>query len=126
MKLKCLNCRNEFEEYISHDEFGWYTNCPECGDRFDVDIPGIKIQMLFTNEIDKENFVDSHLKNSICSYYAFTSLRDFIITWKKIVENPDGMWYWVIDAINGNYICSGACDPYDIEIFEDYFNEKFF
>jgi hypothetical protein len=37
-----------------------------------------------------------------------------------MVEEPDGMWYWVV--ADGELICSGACDPYDEEIFEEHWN----
>lgn len=38
MKLKCLNCGNEFEGSVSLDELGWHSYCEECDQSFDVDI----------------------------------------------------------------------------------------
>lgn len=123
MKLKCCNCGNKFEGTISYDELGWHSYCKECDTSFDVDVPNGKILMLFASE-DTEfdnGFEDDYLKNAICSYRAYNSIRAFINGWRKVVEEPEGMWYWVIDGTNGNYITSGACDPDDIEIFKDYF-----
>ena len=38
MKVKCLNCGNEFElNEIYRDELGDYTVCPECDGSFDVE-----------------------------------------------------------------------------------------
>ena len=39
MKVKCLNCGNEFElNEIYRDELGDYTVCPECDGSFDVEV----------------------------------------------------------------------------------------
>lgn len=39
MKVKCLNCGNEFElKDIYEDNMGTFTVCQECGGSFDVDI----------------------------------------------------------------------------------------
>lgn len=123
MKLKCCNCGNKFEGTISHDELGWHSYCNECNTSFDVDVPNGKILMLFASEdTDLDStFQDDYLENAICFYRAYNSIRTFINAWKKVVEEPKSMWYWVIDGTNGDYITSGACDPDDIEIFKDYF-----
>lgn len=123
MKVKCLHCNNKFDGTISYDELGWHSICPECGASFDVDVPKGKILMLFAGhdtEFDM-SFEDNHLKNEIYSYRAYNSVKSFMNRWRRIAEEPESMWYWVIDATNGHCICSGACDPIDIEIFKDYF-----
>ena len=123
MKLKCWNCGNKFDGTISYDELGWHSYCKECDTSFDVDVPNGKILMLFVSEdtdLDGE-FQDDYLENPICFYRAYNSIRTFINGWRKIVEEPKSMWYWVIDGTSGGYIVSGACDPYDIDAFKEYF-----
>lgn len=52
--------------------------------------------------------------------YEFDTPQEFI---KKWYELDEGAWYWVF--ADGDVICSGAVDPGDIEIFEDYFGMVF-
>lgn len=52
--------------------------------------------------------------------YVFDTPQEFIEKWYELDE---GAWYWVF--VNGEEICSGAVDPNDIEIFEDYFDMEF-
>ena len=52
--------------------------------------------------------------------YVFDTPEEFIKKWFEINE---GDWYWVFAY--GEEICSGAVDPDDIEVFEDYFNMSF-
>lgn len=123
MKLKCLNCGREFEGSVSYDDLGWHSLCSECGSSFDVDLPKGKIVMAFVNdedpEKDWEHFTDDWRGNDIRTYYAFDTPEEFMRAWRKMEEDPDGMWYWVL--VDGQLICSGACDPNDEEIFADYF-----
>lgn len=56
------------------------------------------------------------------SHYSFDTYKDFIEKWHKLCKNPDSRWYWVL--LDGCVICSGSCDPQDIEIFKDYFEEE--
>ena len=129
MKLKCLNCDYKFDGDISYDELGWHSMCPECGSSFDVDVPEGKILMLFAGrETDfGEGFEDNHLKNNIYSYRAFNSVKSFMNRWRKVAENPDSMWYWVIDMEDKSpfhYVTTGACSwDLDREIFKDYWGK---
>lgn len=124
MKLKCLHCENKFDGNISYDELGWHSVCPECGGSFDVDVPDGKIVMAFTDPVDddEENcykyFTDDFTGECVHTYYAFDTVEEFIKKWLEIYEEPNGMWYWVLDG--ECCICSGACDPCDIEIFNEY------
>lgn len=124
MKLQCLHCDHKYDGTIAYDELGWHGSCPECGATFDVDVPEGKILMLFAGretEFDGD-FQDDHTKNEIYSYRAFNSVRSFMRKWKQLAENPESMWYWVIDGENGHYITSGACSiDCDKDIFKDYF-----
>lgn len=126
MKLKCLHCDNKYDGTISYDELGWHGLCPECGCSFDVDVPEGKILMLFAGRDTDfgHGFEDNHLKNEIYSYRAFNSVKTFMNRWRKIAENPDSMWYWVIDVEDKspfNYVTTGACSlDLDREIFKDY------
>ena len=51
--------------------------------------------------------------------YIFDTLQEFIEKWYELDE---GVWCWVF--VDGKEICSGAVDPDDIEIFENYFEEE--
>lgn len=113
MKLKCLHCGNEFEGSISLDELGWYGYCEECDQSFDVDVPEGKIVMAFTDRLDR---IDGNC--CVTSYYAFNTPEEFLEKWNEISENPDGMWYWVLN--DGELIVSGAYDPNDIDVFNEY------
>lgn len=124
MELKCLHCEYEFDGSISKDELGWHSSCPECGCSFDVDIPDGRIVMAFAWDETDEYFTDDWCdSNEFATYYVFDTPKEFMNTWYKMAycEDgccPDGMWYWVLD--NKELICSGACDPCDIEIFEEH------
>ena len=77
------------------------------------------ITMMFACDQTDEYFTDDwDDKNEIVSYYIFSTPEKFLETWRKVSKNPDSMWYWVLD--DKKVICSGACDPYDEEIFIDY------
>lgn len=122
MILKCLQCDHEFEGTISRDDLGWHSCCPFCGGSFDVDVPHGKIIIAFTNpEYDKddpyENFVQRMPERNICSYYAFASRREFLEKWEKLAEDPDGMWYWIIEG--DHRITYGGCSIQDIELICD-------
>lgn len=123
MKLSCLQCDHEFEGSISLDELGWHSACPECEGSFDVDVPEGRIVMAFADDAeaskDGGRLTDDFGKAAIRTYYAFDSVEDFMKAWYKMADNPDGMWYWVLDS--ETLVCSGACDPSDEEIFADHF-----
>lgn len=102
--------------------------------KFDMELLDGKIVMAFTDPLDTlvENynedmsndnykyFTDDFIGEGIHTYYVFDTAEEFINKWKEIYDKPNGMWYWVLD--DGELICSGACDPNDIEIFEECFN----
>lgn len=135
MKLTCLNCGHEFEGSISLDNLGWHSVCPECGSSFDVDVPEGRIVMAFTDPVEHfdengeyvnstyEFLTDEFSGEGIHTYYAFNTPEEFIDKWEEILDEPNGMWYWVLD--NGKCICSGACDPGDLEdIFLEHFENN--
>lgn len=127
MKLKCLHCQNEFDGTIEKDDLGWHSSCPKCGGSFDVDVPEGKVVVAFTDPLDGEDepykpFDQAVPTWNIHGYYAFDSVEEFLQKWKDFVDEPYGMWYWVIDE--GKVICSGAVDPYDIEIFQEHWGLK--
>ena len=64
-------------------------------------------------------FTDNFTGEGLISVYGCANVKDFFILIEHLIKYPDGMWYWVLH--NEKCICSGACDPGDIEIFEDYF-----
>lgn len=128
MKLNCLSCNHEFEGRIFKDELGWHSVCPECGSSFDVNVPEGRIVMAFTDPVDDDNdnpykyFTEDFTGQGIHTYYAFNTVDEFIQKWKEIYELPNGMWYWVLDK--DKIVCSGACDPDDINIFIEYWKDE--
>lgn len=124
MKLKCLNCKHEFDGTIAYDELGWHSSCPECSSSFDVDLPEGSIVMAFADPDEEAenpygNFTESIRDVCISSYYAFSSRREFLKKWEEKIynEEPDGMWYWAIEG--DNCITYGGPDPGDIELICD-------
>lgn len=124
-QLTCLSCNHSFSGSMSFDELGWHSSCPECGTSFDVDIPEGRIKMFFmdTGSRDTDDFDDYYRGAAVYSFYAFDNVKDFFAKWKEISEDPDSMWYWCYDGEikDENCFCSGACDPYDIDIFMEHF-----
>lgn len=122
MKIFCDNCRKMLDMEVVFKEPSKFTaKCPICGIENDVNISFDKcIIMAFADDSNKSFFTDNYTGENIRSIYAFDTISGFLHKWKKLVECPDSMWYYVLDK--GDLICSGACDPYDIEIFKDHFN----
>ena len=119
MKLRCQNCGHEFDGGFTKDSFGGHCVCPKCNTGFGVDVLEGRIIMAFAWDETDEYFTDDwNDDNKIATYYTFNAPGEFIKAWEKMVEDPDGMWYWVLDG--EELVCSGACDPGDIDIFENY------
>lgn len=92
-----------------------------------------KIVMAFTDSLDcldedyaedsieeeDKYFTDDFTGEGIHTYYVFDTPEEFISKWEEICYEPHGMWYWCLN--DGECFCSGACDPNDIDIFEEYF-----
>lgn len=120
MVITCQSCLYMFSGSMFYDELGWHTICPQCGASFDVPVPQGRIVMAFAEEGNaNRSFVENIYDAAIKSYYAFDTPEDFIRAWKKMVEEPDGMWYFVLD--NGEQIISGACDEVDADYIEEHF-----
>lgn len=103
--------------------------------KFDMELLSCRIVMAFTDPLNtlienydgsmdkKDNykyFTENFTGEGIHTYYLFNTPEEFISKWKEIYNLPNGMWYWCLD--DGYCFCSGAVDPGDIEIFEDYFD----
>lgn len=89
-----------------------------------VDVPEDKIVVAWANPDDEAAepyavFDQDLPEKGICSYGVYDTPIEFLKAWCKMVHNPDGMWYWVMDG--GDCICSGACDPEDLYNFEENF-----
>ena len=87
-----------------------------------------KIVMAFTDPDEKlddpySTFTDNFVEDNVKIMFVFDTPEEFLETFNRIIndeEGPYGMWYWVLD--HGKQICSGACDPNDIEIYEEHWN----
>lgn len=99
--------------------------------QFDMNLLPGKIVMAFTDPLDcfidnyagedrYKYFTDDFTGEGVHTYYVFDTPEEFINKWQEICEQPNGMWYWCV--YDGECFCSGACDPDDIDIFENYFN----
>ena len=64
-------------------------------------------------------FTEKFTGAGLIAVYGCFNVKDFFALMEHLIEHPDGMWYWVLHE--GKCICSGACDPDDMEIFENYF-----
>ena len=79
----------------------------------------------YTEDMEKDNykyFTDNFTGEGIHGYYIFDTIKDFLLKWEEIYDKPNGMWYWCLN--DGVCFCSGACDPDDIKLFEEYFKLK--
>ena len=87
-----------------------------------------KIVMAFTDPDETlddpyEVFTDNYVEDNVKIMFVFDTPEEFLETFNRIIndeEGPYGMWYWVLD--HGEQICSGACDPNDIDIYEEHWN----
>jgi hypothetical protein len=68
----------------------------------------------------EDNYPEEYNSNYAHETYTFDTPQEFIEKWYELDE---GAWYWVL--VGGEVICSGAVDPDDIEIFENYFGISF-
>lgn len=80
-----------------------------------MNIPKDKI-MIAVLDYDIYPYPEEYTGDNLQEQYFFDTPQEFI---KKWYELDEGVWYWVF--VNGEEICSGAVDPNDLEIFEDYF-----
>lgn len=129
MKTKCKYCGLEQDAPIFKLEDGsWVARCIRCNKQFPVEVPEGNIIMAFTDPADDDPknpykyFTDEFEGKNIWNYWVFDTPEEFIKKWKEDLGKPRGMWYWVLHE--GKCICSGACDPGDIEQFEEYFKLK--
>lgn len=87
----------------------------------------MSIVMAFTDSIDTDPpetryryFTDEFSWEGVHTWYNCFTVEGFINRWIQLYDKPNGMWYWVLD--DGKCICSGACDPYDIDIFIEHWH----
>ena len=120
MGLKCQKCESAFSGSVSREGDGLSITCQNCGAAAKVN--GLII-MAFADDSDpgkdRERFVENIEKSMVRTWYTYDTVEVFMEHWRKMVEEPDGMWYWVL--YKGECICSGACDPYDEDIFDEAF-----
>ena len=87
----------------------------------------MSIVIAFTDPVDTDPpetryryFTDNFTGDGVHTWYNCFSVEAFINRWIQLYDKPNGMWYWVLD--DGKCICSGACDPYDIDIFIEHWH----
>ena len=68
----------------------------------------------------EDNYPEEYSDEYAHETYLFNTPQEFIEKWYELDE---GSWYWVF--ADSGCICSGAVDPDDIEIFENYFHTRF-
>lgn len=86
-----------------------------------------RIVIAFTDPVDTDPpetryryFTDEFTGEGVHTRYTCFGVEAFINRWIQLYDKPNGMWYWVLD--NGKCICSGACDPDDIDIFIEHWH----
>ena len=87
-----------------------------------------KIVMAFTDPDENldnpyEVFTDNYVEDNVKIMFVFDTPEEFLQTFNRIIndeEGPYGMWYWVLD--HGKQICSGACDPNDIDVYNEHWS----
>lgn len=121
MEITCPYCNHSFTGTLLNDAGAFNAICPMCRGTFKYPIRRKQYEMIFAWD-DDDSFFTDEFEDGTCfiSYYSFDTLGELIEEWERISENPDSMWYWVLD--NGEVVCSGACDPDDYEIFEEVFD----
>lgn len=63
-------------------------------------------------------FTDDFNAEGTSEIHTFDTPQEFLDKWEELMK--EGHWYWVLDG--DDIVCSGVCEPDDIEIFEDYWN----
>lgn len=101
----------------------WYAKCPCCGHLIDFTPPAGDIVVCFADDTKRpESFKDNFDGQDIMRYHVFQTMNEFLLWWIPQTEHWEGMWYYVFDK--GVQICSGAVDPYDIDIWRKHFGVK--
>lgn len=116
----------------------WVAECESCHQQFDVKVPKGRIFFAFTDPYDDEDcedcyepFKEGFTGKALTHVFSFKTIKAFMGFWSCLVEDgsigPFGMWQWTIDTKSGSArtICSGAADPYDRDIYRDYFGNRF-
>lgn len=122
MKLECSVCTHSWDGTIAkigkHNEY--ITFCPNCRRFITTAVPEGSIVMAFAANEVKDAFT-TFMDPSACliSYYAFSSPEELLEVWDEKVKNPDSQWYWIYD--DAECVCSGACDPADIDAIKQHF-----
>lgn len=128
MRITCNN-KHFFEGAVSKIDGKWQSVCHKCGEIVTVYVPDANMPIFMAwaddrnPEKDKEVFTDNWEEKNVLHIEGFNTPEEFMTAWRKAVENPKGMWYWVVH--NGICICSGACDPMDEEGFAHRFGFEY-
>jgi len=123
MNVNCGNCSHQIVGTLSglRNEEGWHIACPECGTSVTMEELPRRIIMVFDFDETGEHFTDDLLADTRSrDFEAFETPKEFLDSWKVLVQKPDGMWYWIID--NGEIFCSGPVDVNDIYCIVDHFD----
>lgn len=57
--------------------------------------------------------------NAVCVHITAGDVKELLWFMEKLIIEPLGMWYWVVDNEANDCMLCGAIDPEDIKIFEE-------
>ena len=135
MELMCPHCKMKYngiihlktpiENYNSNQSNIMSSTCPFCKQEFTFKTKTGIIAISFSNDEDnKEHFDEPFDGQNIIFYETFKTIEDFYSWWLIAIKynNIPSMWYHVL--YGSEDICWGAMDPYDIDIFNKYFQKN--
>ncbi len=133
---ECPHCGKKVQTESELDELGWHVHCPHCEQSFDTDdFEKRYVIALADDDCDdyEDNFVNEFDPTRTKRIYTFASVKELMEFEKELVESPESMWYWIVDAYHSDgetgyagyvdTILSGAIDYDDTESLREYFEE---
>lgn len=119
--IECPHCGHKYYGSGYSYENEWHGKCAKCGKEFVLYVPIAPYVIVFMDDYDDSSFLENfsiygdEAEYEAVSYYALQTPEEFVKKHLELSECPDSMWYGVFE--DKRLVCSGACDPYDAEIF---------
>lgn len=134
MKVHCTACKKIYHSAadlvpaknttVTDLKGQWKTVCPFCGAENFTNVVTKPISVVLSEDaMGKRHFEDFFDGKQVKEHLSFDNVAEFMKWWEKAIENQPSMWYHVIH--NGMQLCSGAIDPYDIDIWYECFPELY-